>query len=81
MNCTRNILGWMITMTIWTFGAVILWVIWQYQKTMADPAASFIEFTIMFVSTFYILALVPIKDIVDRVSTGSCELPDPILES
>ncbi len=81
MNVTRNSLGWLVTMTIWIIGAVILWAVWQYQKTMADPAASFIEFTIMFVSTFYILTLVLIKDTVDRVFNGPCELSDPILES
>lgn len=81
MHWSKNIIGWLLAITIWGSGAVILRTLWLYQKTLPDPTASFIELTVMFISTFYILALFPIKDTVDRVCFGFCELPDPILES
>jgi len=39
--------------------------IWIYQKSLPDPLGSYIEFSIMFLVTFHVLALVPIKRCVD----------------
>ncbi len=72
---------WLIAFTLWLCGAGCLWKLWQFQKILPDPAASYIEFSVMFIATFYILALFPIKDFVHRVLFGIYELTDPVFES
>ena len=46
-------------------GAFLLLKIWNYQKSLPDPLGSYIEFPIMFLVTFYVLVLFPIKHCVD----------------
>ncbi len=65
MQKTRKALGWFAVFVFWVSGAVLLWRIWNYQKSLPDPIGSYIEFTVMFLVTFYVLALVPIKNCVD----------------
>lgn len=67
---------WSIILIVWLGGAYLLWLVWQYQKKLNDPAGSFIEFSIMFVGTFYVLVLIPIKCGVDRLLDKFKELPD-----
>lgn len=50
----------------WGVGAILLRQIWNYQKSLPDPLGAYIEFIIMFLATFYILALFPIKRCVNR---------------
>ncbi len=57
----KNILSWALSLTVWTAGAIILWRVWIYQKTLPDPLGSYIEFTVMFITTFYIFVLILIK--------------------
>jgi hypothetical protein len=65
MQKRRRPLGWCAVFTLWVFGALLLRHIWNYQKSLPDPLGSYIEFTIMFLVTFYVLALLPIKSCVD----------------
>jgi hypothetical protein len=58
---TRCFLCWCAACVFWGSGAFILWRIWNFQKLLPDPLGSYIEFTIMFLATFYVLALLPIK--------------------
>jgi len=37
----------------------------NYQKLLSDPLGSYIEFLVMFVVTFYVFVLFPIKHFVD----------------
>ena len=66
MEKLRKPLGWCVVFIFWGLGAVLLWRIWEYQKSLPDPLGSYIEFTVMFFVTFYVLALFPIKHWVDR---------------
>jgi len=55
--------------TIFAFrglGALLLLKIWIYQKSLPDPLGSCIEFAVIFLVTFYVLALFPIKHCVER---------------
>jgi hypothetical protein len=65
MQKIRRTLGWCSVFIFWAWGAVLLWQIWNYQKSLSDPIGSYIEFAIMFLVTFYVLALFPIKSCVD----------------
>lgn len=58
---------------LWGLGAGLLLVIWRYQQALPDPLGAYIKFTLMFVATFYVLALFPIKHCLDRIfsHTGS----------
>jgi hypothetical protein len=56
---------WCAIFALWGLGALLLLEIWNYQKSLSDPLGSYIEFTIMFLVTFYFLALFPIKRCVD----------------
>ncbi|MGO9019989.1 MAG: hypothetical protein ACLQVJ_16760 [Syntrophobacteraceae bacterium] len=62
---TRTV-GWCAVFAFWAFGALFLRQIWIYLKSLPDPLGSYIEFSIMFLVTFYVLALLPIKHCVDR---------------
>ncbi len=57
--------GWCVVFIFWGWGALLLWRIWDYQKSLPDPLGSYIEFTVMFLVTFYVLALFPIKYLVE----------------
>lgn len=61
---TRTV-GWCAVFAFWAFGALLFRQIWIYQKSLPDPLGSYIEFAIMFLVTFYVLALFPIKHCVD----------------
>ncbi|MCE5335056.1 MAG: hypothetical protein LLG06_10780 [Desulfobacteraceae bacterium] len=63
----RNLLSWCLSLALWTIGAILLWKAWIYQKALPDPLGSYIEFGIMFVSTFYILVLVVIKTLINNL--------------
>ena len=65
MQKTKKIMGWCAVIIFWVSGAVLLWRIWNYQKSLPDPIGSYIEFSVMFLVTFYVLALFPIKSCVD----------------
>jgi len=69
MKKRRELLGWCAVFIFWGLGALILWRIWNYQKSLPDPLGSYIEFTVMFLATFYALALFPIKRWVNRFSS------------
>ncbi len=58
--------GWCAVLAFWGLGALFLQVLWNYQKSLPDPLGSYVEFAIMFLVTFYVLALFPIKHCVDR---------------
>jgi hypothetical protein len=68
-------------MAIWAMGAISLWKLWQFQKGLPDPTGSYIEFSLMFIITFYVLMLIPIKYVVNSVFCSPEELPNPVLES
>jgi len=61
---TRTV-GWCAVFVFWILGAFLLLKIWDYQKALPDPLGSYIEFSVMFVVTFYVLVLFPIKHCVD----------------
>ena len=63
---TRRLVCWCAVFAFWGSGGLILWRIWNFQKSLPDPLGSYIEFTIMFLATFYVLALFPVKRCVDR---------------
>ena len=65
MQKTKKTMGWCAVIIFWVLGAVLLWRIWNYQKSLPDPIGSYIEFAVMFLVTFYVLALFPIKSFVD----------------
>ncbi len=67
MKNMRNSLSWGFALVIWFFGALLLWKTWKFQKTVPDPLGSYIEFTVMFVATFYILILIPLKYYSDKI--------------
>jgi hypothetical protein len=54
------------TLALWSLGAVVLLKIWRYQKSLSDPLGAYVEFTLMFLATVYVLALFPIKLFLDR---------------
>jgi hypothetical protein len=66
MKKMRKPLGWCAFSIFWGLGAFLLWRLWNYQKSLPDPLGSYIEFTVMFLATFYVLALFPIKHWVNR---------------
>ncbi len=57
--------SWCAVFAVWVLGALFLRQIWIYQKSLPDPLGSYIEFSIIFLVTFYVLALLPIKHCVD----------------
>jgi hypothetical protein len=57
--------GWCAVFAFWLLGALLLLKIWNYQKSLPDPLGSYIEFAVMFLVTFYVLALFLIKHCVD----------------
>ena len=61
MEKIRRYLEWSVIFTLWVSGAVLLWELWKYQRTLPDPIGSCIEFAVMFAATFYVLILFPIK--------------------
>jgi len=65
MKKMQTVVGWCAGIVFWMLGAFLLQRIWSYQKSLPDPAGSYIEFTVMFLVTFYIFALFPIKYCVD----------------
>jgi dolichyl-phosphate-mannose--protein O-mannosyl transferase len=60
MKVQRSV-GWCAVFALWVLGALLLLKIWNYQESLPDPIGSYIQFTVMFLATFYFLALVPIK--------------------
>ena len=68
MKKWREFLEWCVVFILWGLGAAVLWRIWNYQKSLPDPLGSYVEFVVMFLATFYALALFPIKHWVDRFS-------------
>ena len=73
---TRTV-GWCAVFGFWILGAFLLLKIWNYQKSLPDPLGSYIEFSVMFVVTFYVLVLFPIKHCVDwfLCRCGLCDEP------
>ncbi len=67
MKKRRRPVGWCAVFVFWVLGAFLLLKIWNYQKSLLDPLGSYIEFSVMFVVTFYVLVLFPIKHCVDRI--------------
>jgi hypothetical protein len=65
MQRIKKPLRWCTVFAFWAFGAFLLRSIWNYQKSLPDPLGSYIEFAIMFLVTFYVLVLFPIKRWVD----------------
>ncbi len=65
MKKMQKPLCWCSGFAFWILGAFLLLKIWNYQKSLPDPLGSYIEFSIMFLVTFYFLALFPIKHCVD----------------
>lgn len=76
-----SVLKWTIALALWAFGAFLLWEIWQYQKTLADPLGSYVEFAVMFITTFYGFALIPIKISINNLFGESRDLSTALLES
>lgn len=64
---------WCAVFAFWVTGALVLLKIWNYQKSLPDPIGSYVEFLLMFLVTFYVLALLPIKHCVDWIM-GRLEL-------
>ena len=65
MKKMQKPIGWCAVFVFWVLGAFLLLKIWNYQKSLPDPLGSYIEFSVMFVVTFYVLVLFPIKHCVD----------------
>jgi hypothetical protein len=65
MQKIKKPVGWYAVFAFWVLGALLLRQISNYQKSLPDPFGSYIEFAIMFLVTFYVLALFPIKHCVD----------------
>ncbi|SPF43788.1 exported hypothetical protein [Syntrophobacter sp. SbD1] len=65
MKTMRKPISWCAVFVCWALGGLLLLKIWTYQKSLPDPLGSYIEFSIMFLITFYVLALLPIKHSVD----------------
>ncbi len=81
MQTIKCMLIWSITLVLWAMGAISLWKLWLFQKALSDPIGSYIEFSLMFVTTFYVLALIPIKYVINAVFCNSEEMSNSILES
>ena len=77
----RQIVSWVITGIIWGMGAVLLGKAWVFQKSLSDPISSYLEFTLMFVITFYPLVLFAVKSLVNGAILGSHKLPRSAFES
>jgi hypothetical protein len=65
MKKMRRPICWCVVFVFWVLGAFLLLKIWNYQKSLLDPLGSYIEFSVMFAVTFYILVLFPIKHCVN----------------
>ena len=65
MKRIKKPVGLCIVFTFRILGAFLLLKIWNYQKSLPDPFGAYIEFAVMFLVTFYVLALFPIKHCVD----------------
>ena len=63
MKKIKNPVCWLTVFTLWVMGAVLLLKIWNYQKALPDPLGSYIELSVKFLVTFYLLALLPSKDV------------------
>ena len=61
----RRPLYWCAAFGLWVSGAFVLTKMWSYQKLLPDPLGSYIEFTLMFVITFYVLAIFLIRHCLD----------------
>ncbi len=61
MNKIKNPVCWLAGFTLWALGAILLAALWNYQKALSDPLGSYLEFSIKFFVTFYLLFLLPIK--------------------
>lgn len=57
---------WTIAFIIWGAGAFILWLVWEWQKSVPSPYGDFIAFVTYVACFFYFLAIGPIKDWVSR---------------
>ena len=65
MKKMTKTVGWCAVFALWALGALLLRKIWIYQKSLPDPLGSYIEFLVMFLITFHVLTLLPIKRCVD----------------
>ena len=81
MKGILNSVSWGIALGVWMSGAILLWEIWLFQKTLCDPLSSYIEFSLMFVATFYILALVPLKCCARRILCRGRRPPPALVSS
>lgn len=70
MKNTKELCCLCAALILWGLGAVILVEIWNYQKSLSDPLGAYIQFTVMFLATFYVLALFPIKHCLNRLFFG-----------
>ncbi len=68
MKKSQSSIGWCAVFVFRVLGALLLLKIWNYQKSLPDPIGSYIEFSAMFVLTFYVLVPFPIKHCVDCFS-------------
>ena len=64
------------TYIFWGLGALFLLRIWHYQKSLPDPLGAYIQFTVMFLATFYVLALLPIKHYINRLLSRMWASPE-----
>ncbi len=64
---------WCAVFAFWILGAFALLKMWKFATSLPDPLGSYIEVTVMFLSTLYVLALFPIKHCVDWIF-GRCGL-------
>lgn len=69
MMKTKQLLAWCAAFIFWGLGLILLWRVWSYQESLSDPLASYIQFAIMFLATFYPLVFLPVKRRVDRLFT------------
>ncbi len=71
MKRIKNPVCWLAVFALWALGAVFLLEVWNYQKALTDPLGSYVEFSVKFFVTFYLLALLPIKRCVNWIVSRS----------
>lgn len=58
---------WALAFAIWVAGAAVLWVAWEWQKTIRGTLGDLIAYVLYVALFFYFLALGPIRNWVCRV--------------
>ncbi|WP_322614990.1 hypothetical protein [Pseudomonas sp. BIC9C] len=54
-------ISWYVALIIWGGGAFVIYLIWEWQKTVAGGLGEAIATLVQIVSFFYFLSLFPIK--------------------